>query len=94
MARGAALLLTALALGACGEAPKVSSDAYLDRCADELNRQDRGEGFSRPDLDAICRCTRDRLVARGDGDKRLDDPTLNDGAALARECAIALLKRN
>jgi hypothetical protein len=95
MARGAAaLLLTALALAGCGDAPKVASDEYLDRCKTELMRQDRGDDFSEQDLEAICRCTQARLVARGDGDKALDDASLRDGRELFHECAVELLERN
>ena len=96
MAGRAAALLTAAALACAGcgpQEPEVSSAEYLDRCETELTRQDRQDDFSVPDIEAICRCTQDELVERGDGDKRIDDPSLGDGAQLARECALEVLSR-
>ena len=96
MAGRAAALLTAavLVVAGCGpEEPRISSTEYLDRCETELTRQDRQDDFSVPDIEAICRCTQQKLVERGDGDRRIDDPALGDGAQLARECALEVLSR-
>ena len=92
-ARAVLLTVCAVALGACGsDEPRVSSAEYLAECAEQLNLQDDEQLFDERQVAAICKCTQDRLVERGDGDKRLDDASLDDGEQLGRECALEVLE--
>ena len=93
-----AAALAAVTLAACGsDAPKVSSSEYLTKCQDELSKklkeQAAAANISDSQVADICKCTQDKLVARGDGDKQTDDNSLTEelGQNIGRECAAKVL---
>ena len=90
-------VLATLALAACGsDSPKVSSSEYLDQCHSQLKdrlKDEKTVKITDAQLTDICKCTQDKLVAQGLGDKAVDDKSLTEekGQTIGRECSIKVL---
>jgi hypothetical protein len=91
-----AAAVSAACLTACGsDSPKVSSSGYLDRCKSEISKRAKEQTavkITDQQIVDICKCTQDKLVAQGFGDKRIDDAALKDkGEPVGRDCTLQVL---
>src|SRR5689334_17721765 len=90
-------VLATFALAACGsDSPKVSSSEYIDRCKSEVGdrvKEQKAVKITDAQIEDICKCTQDKLVAEGLGDKNIDDEKLSEekGQEVGRECSVKVL---
>ena len=87
------LCAAALALGACGEDEEtIGSAEYITQCEDQLKLQ-QSELIGEEQAAQICKCTQDKLVEQGLGDRGLDDESLRDeGEKVGRDCALEVIQ--
>jgi hypothetical protein len=94
-----ARLLSLLAVAACsaaltacgGDDPTIDSAEYIKQCNAQISKSQEGVLTDKQVAD-ICKCTQDKLVAQGLGDRKLDDEGLKDeGETVGRDCALQVV---
>jgi hypothetical protein len=88
-----ASLTCAVALAACGDDDKdtIASAEYIKQCEEQIGASQTGV-LDDQQVEDICKCTQDRLVEQGHGDKGLDDESLKDeGEKVGRDCALEVI---
>jgi hypothetical protein len=81
-----------LAFTACGsDDPTIDSAEYIKQCNEQIGKSQEGV-LTEKQVTDICKCTQDKLVEQGFGDRKLDDNGLKDeGETVGRECAVQVV---
>jgi hypothetical protein len=90
----AVLVVAAFSVGftACGgDDPTIDSSEYIKQCNSQIGDSQDGVLTEKQVAD-ICKCTQDKLVAQGLGNRKLDDEGLKDeGETVGRDCALQVV---